>query len=207
MTQKISSSGFTGLTGLLDDLLARERSKIAQKLVPVALRGGSALDIGCGTYPLFLSAMPFREKIGLDRIIDDECAKHHLGRGIRLQRYDVQAEGGRLPFQAESFDVVVMLAVFEHIPPEELPTLISQVRRVLKPGGAYILTTPAPWAESLLSLMASLGLITPESFDEHQDAYTHERIIALLDAAGFKGEEVRLGYFELTLNIWACARK
>lgn len=49
--------------GPLDLWLARKRYRMAQELVsPVADRG-RILDIGCGSYPLFLITTDFAEKI------------------------------------------------------------------------------------------------------------------------------------------------
>jgi SAM-dependent methyltransferase len=45
-----------------------------------------------------------------------------------------------LPFRAEVFDLVMMLEVIEHIP--NIPRALSEIARVLKPGGIAIVTTP-----------------------------------------------------------------
>jgi len=56
----------------------------------------------------------------------------------------VQRVGGTtLPFPDASFDVVMSFDVFEHIPDSDAH--IEEVRRVLRPGGAYILQTPNKW--------------------------------------------------------------
>jgi len=48
--------------------------------------------------------------------------------------------GVHLPFPAAAFDVVFSLDVFEHIPDSD--GHLREVRRVLKPGGLYLLQTP-----------------------------------------------------------------
>lgn len=45
-----------------------------------------------------------------------------------------------LPFRSESFDLVMMLEVIEHLP--DIPHSLSEIARVLKPGGTAIITTP-----------------------------------------------------------------
>jgi SAM-dependent methyltransferase len=45
-----------------------------------------------------------------------------------------------LPFRNESFDLVLMLEVIEHLP--DIPHSLREIARVLKPGGIAIVTTP-----------------------------------------------------------------
>lgn len=46
----------------------------------------------------------------------------------------------RLPFRAQSFDVITAIELIEHL--ENPHSLFREVNRVLKPGGTFILTTP-----------------------------------------------------------------
>ena len=54
---------------------------------------------------------------------------------------DVVGDGRSMPFANASVDVVLCTQVLEHIP-EPLP-VISEIRRVLKPGGKLMLSVPA----------------------------------------------------------------
>lgn len=47
-----------------------------------------------------------------------------------------------LPYEDNFFDVVFSFQVLEHIPPEHLSDAITEVRRVLKPGGLFIPSVP-----------------------------------------------------------------
>lgn len=51
--------------------------------------------------------------------------------------------GTALPFPDATFDVVVSFDVFEHIPDSDAH--LREVRRVLRPGGTYLLQTPNKW--------------------------------------------------------------
>lgn len=55
--------------------------------------------------------------------------------------------GHLLPFPDRSFDVVVSFDVFEHI--AESDAHLGEVRRVLAPGGRYLLQTPNKWTNSV----------------------------------------------------------
>lgn len=51
--------------------------------------------------------------------------------------------GVELPFADGAFDVVLSFDVFEHIPDSDAH--LREVRRVLRPGGVYLLQTPNKW--------------------------------------------------------------
>lgn len=187
--------------GLLEKWLATQRARVANQLILSSLRSGRLLDIGCGTYPFFLAHTSFREKVGLDHAvekIDDDS--------LTLMTYDLHRET-TLPFEDSFFNVVTMLAVFEHIEPKRLAGVLAEIRRVLKPGGRYILTTPARWTDKLLRFMAKLRLVSPHEIEDHKDSYDHAKIISLLRRANFQESQITCGYFELFMNLWVTATK
>jgi hypothetical protein len=62
-TMANSPDTFTRGKGYLEPLLARLRAERANNLIPRSLRSGRILDIGCGTYPYFLSTTAFSHKL------------------------------------------------------------------------------------------------------------------------------------------------
>ncbi len=185
--------------GLLEGFLARQRMKMADRLIPDAARGGRVLDIGCGSYPLFLAQTRFAEKHGIDRV----CGPDDLP-GIQLHAHDVtQCE--RLPFDDAHFDVVTMLAVFEHLDRPTMRQLAGEIFRVLRPGGCYVLTTPAAWTNPILQTLSLLGLVSEEEIDEHQPLYGLREIGGIVSEAGFPEAAIRSGRFEFGLNTWVAA--
>lgn len=58
-----------------------------------------------------------------------------------------RVEGHELPFPDGSFDLVLSFDVFEHI--SESDAHLAEVRRVLAPGGRYLLQTPNKWTNSV----------------------------------------------------------
>ena len=187
--------------GLLEGFLARKRAEMANKLIPSHLRKGRILDIGCGTYPFFLFNTSFSEKYGLDKAVQESDFNTFQKDRIHLKHYNVEQEG-IIPFDNGYFDVVTMLAVFEHIEPRRLIDILKETHRVLKPGGMFIMTTPASWTDGLLRLMAKLMLVSPVEIEEHKDTYTAQKIASILETGGFPKELIRYGYFECFMNIW-----
>ena len=190
--------------GLLDGFLSRKRAKRVNKLIPHSHRSGMILDIGCGTYPYFLLNTDFSEKHGLDRVIVPNASA--FSEKLCIKDYDLEKEL-TIPYADNSFDVLTMLAVFEHFDKEKLIQILREVKRVLKPGGVYILTVPAGWTDKLLTIMAKFKLVSASLFNEHKDTYTHKKIVSLLQTAGFQKEKMHFGYFEIFMNLWVKVTK
>jgi len=192
--------------GPFDLFLAKQRYKIAKKQVKAYQKNGRILDIGCGSYPLFLTTVDFAEKYGLDKTISADPDNRTETQGITLIGGKIERQK-RLPFENDYFDVISMLGVFEHIEATSLIKIHREVHRILKPGGMYVMTTPAFWTEMLLTLLAKLRLISAVEISDHKDCYNHAMISSILQEAHFQKDKLQFGYFELFMNTWATAIK
>jgi SAM-dependent methyltransferase len=192
---------FTRGKGLLEPLLAQLRARQANRLIPDRLRHGRILDIGCGSYPYFLSHTSFKEKFAIDQL-----ESTRVPGDIHWHTLDLNSEP-YLPFEDEFFQVVTLLAVIEHLNPSSLVTLFRDIYRTLFPGGLLILTPPAAWSDKVLRWMSHLNLVSPEEIEEHVFAYTLPLLGWYFGSAGFQKANVRFDYFELFLNTWAIARR
>lgn len=191
--------------GFLEGYLAQKRVQMANRLIPKLSRTGKLLDIGCGTHPFFLLNTEFYEKHGLDKSV--QLDKQYLSGGKRIIVNNFDIEEDAIPYGNDSFDVVTMLAVLEHLTPHCLVDRMKEIRRVLKPGGLFIITTPAVWTDLLLKVLAKLRIVSPIEVQEHKAAYSHHKVNALLDAAGYTVDNIRGGFFECYMNLWVVARK
>ena len=108
-------------------------------------RGGEGLDrileVGCGpgNFALCLERwFPNAELTALDL----EADLIHFASKRADSASFVRASSQRMPLTSASFDVVSALQVIEHFPqPEEF---LSEVGRVLRPGGLLLMSTPNP---------------------------------------------------------------
>ena len=200
MTQSGTKLRPTRGSGPLESFLAKKRAAMANSLIPATLRTGRILDIGCGQTPWFLMTTEFREKVGLEK----RPAYAPPEAAIETVVFDVN-HAPNLPFKSSSFDVVTMLAVLEHLEPLNLRRLIDEIHRTLKPGGKLILTTPSRWTDPILAALAKIGLVSSEEIDEHTETHTHSSLTRLFEGSLFESDRLRLGYFELFMNMWAVA--
>ncbi|MFD2998841.1 class I SAM-dependent methyltransferase [Pontibacter toksunensis] len=94
---------------------------------------GTFLDIGCGQMPYKSTIQPYvNEYIGLDLDNDYSAVKP-----------DMYWDGNVIPLDAETIDSAIAIEVFEHVP--DLNQLLSEAKRVLKPGGVLFFTVPFLW--------------------------------------------------------------
>ena len=120
----------------------------ARNVPPAPSSGGVLLDIACGGGLLapYVEPLGYRH-VGLDLSMPSlRVAREH---GVQPVRGDARV----LPFADESADVVVAGECLEHVP--DLPRLIAEVCRVLRPGGTLVVDTIA---DTRLAALISITL-------------------------------------------------
>lgn len=202
---KQSKISLTRGFGLLENFLAKKRAALANELVHKNHKKNRVLDIGCGTFPYFLVSSNAKEKYGMDPSVNLALFNKNEKRNIFLKKIKVGKQ--KFPFKNNFFDVITMLAVFEHIDHDKLAYVLKEIRRTLRNGGIFIITTPAPWSDKLLHYMANFRLISKEEIHEHKHNLTHKRIKEYLKDAGFSEDNIENGFFEVYLNMWFKAEK
>jgi SAM-dependent methyltransferase len=106
------------------------------KALSSKIQGGRLLDVGCGRKP-YKEFFNVCEYVGMDV---DQSGHSHVNEEI-----DIFYDGKNFPLQDEEFDHVLSSQVFEHVFTPSL--FISEINRVLKPGGTLILSVPFVWDE------------------------------------------------------------
>ena len=98
---------------------------------------GYLLDFGCGSKPYRKLFTDVSGYVGVDI---EQSGHDHLNSDI-----DVFYDGNHLPFEDGKFDGVVSFEVFEHV--FNLQDVLTEIRRVMVPGGRLMFTIPFGWGE------------------------------------------------------------
>ncbi len=148
-------------------------------------------DIGCGP-GVFISKLP-KNKLTYAVDVSEQTVKFatELNKKLGKNVKGTAALAEKLPFADNLFDYVFMIEVIEHMPPELEAKALSEVKRVLKPGGQFVMTTPNyrsawPIIEYFWSRMNPVDYM--EQHINRKNPYSVRKSLA---ASGFKIETVR----------------
>jgi SAM-dependent methyltransferase len=141
-------------------------------------RKAEVLDIGCATGALL---RVLRERGWHCRGIEISPAAEYARRERGLEVSGLPLEENR--FQAETFDLVLASHLIEHL--NDPAGLVREVRRVLRPGGRFLVTTP-----NIAGFQARLfgGRWRSAIFDQLY-LFSLRTLRALLEGAGFTVEK------------------
>ena len=138
-------------------------------------RAGRALDLGCGDGRLS-AELDATELTAADVSATAlERARRRLP-GACIVELEPDAP---LPFDDGTFDLVLCAETIEHV--RDVQLLLSEVRRVLRPGGVFAVTTPAN---------LPLGR-RPNPLSPHLRFFTRRSLGRLLRELGFEVESLR----------------
>jgi ubiquinone/menaquinone biosynthesis C-methylase UbiE len=109
----------------------------------------------------------------------------------------IRASCNSLPFADESFDTVINSEVIEHVP--DNPAIMTEMYRILKPGGTLVIGTPDYSTRLWLILEWLYGKILPGAYaHEHITHFTQDSLRQRLIANHFAVLDCRyVGYCEM----------
>jgi len=137
------------------------------------------LDVGCGTGANLMMLSEFGDAEGVD--ISEDALSFCRERGLKNVRHGA-AE--KLPYDDETFDLVTALDVVEHL--DDDVAGLSEMRRVLRPGGHLLLFVP--------TFMFLWGV--QDEVSNHRRRYRMPELRRAVEKAGFRVE--RTTYANIT---------
>jgi SAM-dependent methyltransferase len=147
-------------------------------------RGELVLDLGCGDGRFtaeLAGAGAVAVGVEIARAAVDRAQANHPGLDFRLAPID-----GPLPLDDNAFELVWASEVIEHV--ADTARWLSEIRRVLVPGGRLLVTTPSHGR-----LRLALGGIErfSEPLGDHLHLYTRRSLAAVLGQFAFDDVRVR----------------
>jgi len=149
------------------------------------------LDIGCGPDGI-INYIPAGRRFGLDPLMEIYLSMFEMNPAVVWRAGTME----RLPFESGSFDVVITTNTLDHT--HEPREGLKEIHRILKPGGALVLTVNCyPPVRRLLRLA---GERMGRGDRPHPHNYSRGQVRALLRAAHFDlvSEEQGIG----TMGVW-----
>jgi SAM-dependent methyltransferase len=200
-----------------------ERSRWVYEHLPATTN--RMLDVGCHDGS-GLAAFATRARLGVGIDVDLPALRRGTGRvhGVWL----LAATADALPFPDGFFDCVIFSEVLEHVPADVEEACIHELRRVMKPDGTLIFTTPHRgtfwWMDPLMAkthLRALVGRLNGDGaalkghkhyrlneirrlLDPHFDVLLVERRACLLHPLAYWGHLIsaRLSAWPTLMHFW-----
>lgn len=174
----------------------RQARVLAAALGPATRTPCTVLDIGCGDGSAAATAAPL---LSGHRVVGVDWSQDALTRARARLPYAVRGEltGGGLPFRSGCADAVLFSEVVEHLVDPD--SALDEIRRVLRPGGHLMLSTPnlAAWYNRALLLAGVQPVFSEVSLRAvhgrpgrevvgHLRLYTARALREFVAAAGFE---------------------
>jgi 2-polyprenyl-3-methyl-5-hydroxy-6-metoxy-1,4-benzoquinol methylase len=162
------------ITGILSPFFRSRRIAASRPFLQ-----GRVLDIGCGAGHLTRHVEPARY-VGVDQDVESiAIARKKFPNYVFLTTANFSNS-----HQEQLFDVIIGLAVIEHIMnPEEW---LTWLRTLIVPGGRLVLTTPHPAMRSVHEWGARIGIFSRKSAEEHQEFFNQQRMANVARATRYR---------------------
>jgi ubiquinone/menaquinone biosynthesis C-methylase UbiE len=168
------------------------RKKAALRAVLGGRRDLRVLDLGCGAGAVSGAVFAASNRVfGVDA--DPALLKTAASRGLETREGGFEA----IPFEARSFDMVVMIDALEHVDSRE--RTFAEIRRVLQAAGEFVTITPN-YASPLWVVAERVGLrLSGRASSGHVSPWTGEALDYWLSRY-FQSRSVRT----LNCGMWLC---
>jgi SAM-dependent methyltransferase len=145
-----------------------------------------ALDLGCGDGRLSAELDALKLFAADVSLVALERARSRLGADAQLVELEPDAE---LPLEDSQFDLVLCAETLEHV--RDVQLLLAEVRRVLRPGGTFAVTTPAHSRLTGLKLLVRGFENGFDPLSPHLRFFSKRSLARLLGELGYDVRSIR----------------
>lgn len=143
----------------IDKYLQKKRM---QQVLPYIENGMNILDIGCHQGELF----EYLQKMGRDII--GVGLDPLLERNIVKNKYKLFKDSfPSCKIDLLKFDIVILLAVLEHIPINKIDYFILNINKLLKPRGKVLISIPSQKVDIILDILIRIKMIHGMKTEQH----------------------------------------
>lgn len=134
-------------TGPIGNYVHRQYERLVAESLPI-IPGARYLEVGCGTgrftVPVAAQGVNLTAIDISDEMLATTRGKLQANPAVKQEVHLLKVDARESGFPAESYDVVFSFNVINHVP--EYERLITEVARVLKPGGCLVVGYPSLWS-------------------------------------------------------------
>lgn len=176
-------------TGAADAMRRAALAQIARELKGRDQRKVQLLDLACGTGRFLAQTMRAFPRLNAQGL---ELSPNYAGHARKAlspwrQVEIVEGAGEAAPFEDAGFDVIVSVYLFHELPPRIRPQVISEISRMLKPGGLFVFADSLQFGDN--PKLDGVLEYFPEGFHEpYYKGYLSYNFAPVMQAAGFQPE-------------------
>ncbi|MGH9073563.1 MAG: class I SAM-dependent methyltransferase [Acidimicrobiales bacterium] len=187
-----------------------ERVRITMALLPPLPTGARVLELGANPYFLtrllrergldVRGANWFGRQAGFGPVGRQTVVESGVAHTYEFDHFNLEADP--FPYPDSTFDLVLFCEIIEHLPFDVVQPL-AEVHRVLRPGGALLLTTPnAVRLDNVERILRGDNVYETLSgygpYGRHNREYTVSELRALLEEGGYEVAELQAMDIDMT---------
>lgn len=163
----------------------------------------SVLDLGCGYHARLMRKLAHYMESG---VCVDIALQADLKNIPNFKMVEAPIEQALNIIQPESFDVILMISVLEHL--ADPLGVLTKCKQCLKKDGLLFLNVPTWRGKVFLEWSAFVMRLSPAyEMDDHKMYFNKQNLWPLLVKAGFKPSQIHMNYHKFGLNLYARCSK
>jgi SAM-dependent methyltransferase len=173
------------LTGKEHDFFTRIKAESLHDIIKqnfAHLNEPYLLDVGCGHGLIHKHLKHLDLKLAAVEVAHEVLP---LAKQLNPEVTYFSHDGKTLPFEENTFDLTFAICVMHHVPPDQWPAFLLEMKRVLKPGGMVVIFEHNPYNPLTRYIVANNVL------DEDAVLLSSRKLKKLMCHTGFSNEKSR----------------